>query len=158
MPATTADLSLAGVAPDEVVIEALMTSSAGSSSVPRSVGRGGKRRRVSPPWKKSVVVLATAVATTAFAAPRPAVATEFTQSVSTPIHHFPPVGNEAFAGLVSGLQGPTTLEDELEDLTSWPAPSTQSTTPDSARALRRATREDPAQTLPPLVIDDGLGI
>jgi hypothetical protein len=46
----------------------------------------------------------------------------------------------------------------IEDLSTWPDPSPRPTTVGSARALRNATREDPSPTLPPLVIDDGLGI
>jgi hypothetical protein len=46
----------------------------------------------------------------------------------------------------------------IEDLSTWPDPSPRPTTIQSARALRDATREDPAPTLPPLVTDDGLGI
>ena len=46
----------------------------------------------------------------------------------------------------------------IDDLSTWPAASPRPTTVTTARALRNATREDPAPTLPPLVIDDGLGI
>jgi hypothetical protein len=159
------NVSLAGISPGEVLVEANLASSAtwpGTGDIP--VGEI-KRRWLKLPWRKKTAIvyqaaplLTVVLATGAFGMSRSAPPSDYTTVLRTPIHHFAPAGAEAFAGLVSGLQGPVTLEDELENLTSWPVPSTRATTPESARALQRATQQDPAPTSPPLVIDDGLGI
>jgi hypothetical protein len=45
----------------------------------------------------------------------------------------------------------------IQDVERWPRPSPRRTTSQSARALERATRQDPQPQMPPLDISDGLG-
>jgi len=84
-------LSLSGVAVDEVLIEpALLKSFARPPLSSRPASPERKRRRFSLRGKRAPIVLAAAVASTALAAPGPAVATEVTRSARTPIHHYAP--------------------------------------------------------------------
>jgi hypothetical protein len=84
---SSADLNLAGVGLDEVRVEPWTSSFVGDATGARDA-TAGKGRRFRLPWKKSTIVIAAAVATTALAAPGPAVAADFTPSALTPIHHF----------------------------------------------------------------------
>jgi hypothetical protein len=168
MAVSTTNLRFADVPwGDLPLVEASLTSSARWAGPGVPVSK--TRRRNWSGWtglrKKKIAIvyqtgplLTVALATGAFGMPRPATPSSHTAVLRTPIHRFFKTRQEPFAELVSGLQGSITLEDELESLTTWPPPSPRATTPESAQALQRATQQDPAPTLPPLVIDDGLGI
>jgi hypothetical protein len=75
------------------------------------------------PWKRSPIVVAAAVATTALAAPGPAVATEFAGAARTPIHRFARNGEqEAPAATIDTTDDVVTAEQirELNELLAIP--------------------------------------
>lgn len=117
-------LSLAGVAVDEVLIEpALRKSSARRPLSSQPASRERKRRRFSLRGKRAPIVLAAAVASTALAAPGPAVATEVTRSARTPINHYAASDqSEAPATVVVATDDVVTQEQvrALNDLLALP--------------------------------------
>lgn len=138
-----------------------------------------KKKGITLPWKKNAPVLyqitgglmTLALATSAMGSSRIPKGGELAGNSPTPIHHFaPPRYDEGAQTLtptqtprirgshVSVVQVEKPVSLSLEDLSLWPDPSPRPTTVESARALHNATKKDPNPTLPPLVIDDGLGI
>ena len=171
-PRAVEDVRLAGVEISEAQmaqIEPLLTSSLvlERRELPAARVDEAKKGGGRLPWKKKGPVLyqitplvTVALATTAMVFPRTARAGEFSSVTKTPIHHFMQRSNDEIAQSEVTNQSFNVDEPspEIDDLSLWPVLSAHPTTPASAMALHRATRDDPTPTLPPLVIDDGLGI
>jgi hypothetical protein len=101
-------LSLSGEGADEVLIEPALLKSSSRSSLSSRVAPPARRKwRFRLKAKRAPFMVAAAMASTALAAPGPAVATEVTRSARTPIHHIAPVGQ---------TEAPSTVVVATDDL------------------------------------------